>query len=324
MEIAHLAAITPHRSGLYETTRDLVAAERILGIDARIIDPLSKTVDRGVPIFDNTFINNCDIIVSHSGVGDYIKLNKPIIHVLHGRPYNSFLLESGGGTPVYSYIEKIAKNDQFKYFVTFWEEYYPIWNLIIPKEKLKSVNAPVDLDFWTPDGPSGYKFKGKGGKINIVCADPWREDKNIYHMLNAFWHFASKIPAKLHIYGCETNKKGLSVLLNTLKSQGTLGEVCGWVKGLENVYRAADLVITPHSIATRTVRESLACGCKSVGGLGNKYTTLSENPEDVILFKTAMIDVLGMENKSREMAVKSFDSKKTANEFLVLFENILS
>lgn len=324
MKIAHLAVITPHRSGLYETTRDLVAAERSLGVDARIIDPLKKTEDRGVPIVDNTFINSCDIIVSHSGVGNYVNLNKPIIHVMHGRPYNSFLLESGGGSPIYTYISEIAKNEQFKYFVTFWLEYLPYWEMIIPKEKLKAVNSPVDLDFWTPEGPNGYQFNGEKGGINIVCSDPWREDKNIYHMINAFWHFANKNPgAKLHIYGYE-EKKGLNVLLDALRKQGSLGEVKGWVKGLENIYRAADLVITPHIIATRTVRESLACGCRSVGGMGNKYTTLCEDPEDVVSFSRAMKDALNMENKSREMAVKSFDSKTTAESFLDMFRGILS
>jgi len=325
MKIAHLAVITPHRAGLYETTRDLVAAERSMGIDARIIDPVVKTVDRGVPIFDNSFVESCDVMVSHSGVGNYIKYNKPIIHVAHGRPYNSFLLENTGGTAVYTYLKDIANNEQFKYFVTFWSETIPFLELLIPKEKIVDVNSPVDLDFWTPDGPHGYQFKGKKGKINVVCTDPWREDKNPYHMINAFYHFAKENPgSKFHMYGCSDNRKGWDVLLNVLEEQGTLGEVAGWVTGLENIYRAADLVITPHIIATRAVRESLSCGCRVVGGLENKYTTTSASPENPIHFSEKMLEALNSENKSRETAIKYFDRKQTANEFINLFKRILS
>ena len=324
MKIAHLAVITPHRAGLYETTRDLVAAERSMGIDARIIDPVVKTVDRGVPIFDNSFVESCDVMVSHSGVGNYIKYNKPIIHVAHGRPYNSFLLENTGGTAVYTYLKDIANNEQFKYFVTFWSETIPFWELLIPKEKIIDVNAPVDLNFWTPNGPKGYKFKGKKGKINVVCTDPCREDKNPYHMINAFYHFAKNNPeSKFHMYGCSNNKKGWETLLNVLEKQRTLGEILGWVTGLENIYRAADLVITPHIIATRTVRESLSCGCKVVGGLQNKFTTECGDPEDPIGFSKQMSKALLLENKSREVAIKSFNSKDTAIKFKEIFEKII-
>ena len=58
MRIAHAAIATPRKCGLYETTRELVAAERALGVDARIVDPAPnekvgiKNHDRGVPIAD--------------------------------------------------------------------------------------------------------------------------------------------------------------------------------------------------------------------------------------------------------------------------------
>jgi hypothetical protein len=50
MKLAHIAIVTPHRAGLYETVRDLVAAERAAGVDAVIVDPNTQNEDRGVPI----------------------------------------------------------------------------------------------------------------------------------------------------------------------------------------------------------------------------------------------------------------------------------
>jgi glycosyltransferase involved in cell wall biosynthesis len=80
--------------------------------------------------------------------------------------------------------------------------------------------------------------------------------------VNAFALYTRYNPgAKLHIYGATKNQKGWGALLKKIKDENGLGEVLPWVKGLENVYRAADLMITPHTISTRSIRESLACGC---------------------------------------------------------------
>ena len=38
MKIAHIVHVTPGACGMYETARDLVIAERAVGIDARLVD----------------------------------------------------------------------------------------------------------------------------------------------------------------------------------------------------------------------------------------------------------------------------------------------
>ena len=39
LQVAHVVPMTPHKSGMYETARELIYAERQLGIDAFVIDP---------------------------------------------------------------------------------------------------------------------------------------------------------------------------------------------------------------------------------------------------------------------------------------------
>jgi glycosyltransferase involved in cell wall biosynthesis len=327
MKVAHIAVVTPHLAGLYETTRDLVAAERAQGLDARIVDPVKELegADRGVPIVKSAFAADCQVLVNHSGLGTKLKDTKlPIIHVIHGRPYSTFLLEQAGKLAALSHLRKISRDERYKLFVTFWPEFIPYFSLIIPQEKLHTVPPPVDLKFWTPNGPSGYKFHGHKGKVNVVCADIWRQDKDPYHVINAFGLFARQHPeSKLHVYAAPQKGSAWQVLKDAIGKN--LGEVCGFIKGLDNVYRAADLLITPHRIATRSVRESLACGCTVVMDLGGEaYTGFCAPPEDLEWYAKKMAAALryGNRKRNRKRATEEFDSHKTAKAFIKLIESI--
>ena len=113
LSVAHIASCSPHCCGLYETARELVLAERELGINAHIVDPrpTAKEIDgkqqiraqkakcpkcktdfnlvlekkdiptrppawagdRGVCIAPLKFALGSDIIVSHSGLDPRFK-----------------------------------------------------------------------------------------------------------------------------------------------------------------------------------------------------------------------------------------------------------
>jgi len=337
MKIAHMAIVSPRRNGLYETVRDLVEAERTLGMDARIVNPEKDSPsaeDRGTPIADAQFAKHVDVVVNHSGMGIYEDLDKPIIHVMHGRPRSSFLLEITGKSKVYSALFSRRSDPKYRVFVTLWEEYLAHWRVILPPEKIKYIPPPVNLSEWTPSGPRGYGFHGKGGTINVVCSDPWRLDKDPYEVINAFAIFAESHPgAKFHLYGADKTrtKKAWLVLFSALNMRGGLGEVHGWVKGLDNVYRAADILVTPHRIATRSVRESLACGCSVVMGR-NGYTPYHADPADPIAFADAMhkatenrrFDADHERRLARHSAEQHFDAKRTAEAFIKLSQEVLN
>lgn len=273
MKLAHLAIVTPGRCGLYETTRELVAGLRALGIDSRIVDPKRETntlhpaaaEDRGAPLADMAWALTADVLVNHSGY-DNTPLQdsgQPVVHVAHGRPRSSFLSETSGSTPIYSYHYAKNRDPRFKAVVTFWPEHEPYLRVMFPDKTVHVVTAPVDLAAWSPEGPAGYRFGGKRGGINLVSTDAWRDDVDPFLTINAAALFARKNPGtKLHVYARPaTRTKGWDALLRRLADDGSLGEVKPWVAGLANVYRAADAMVTPNTIATRSVRESMACGC---------------------------------------------------------------
>lgn len=338
MKVAHIAVVTPHRAGLYETCRDLVAAERQLGVDARIVDPVNDvvTTDRGVPVVERAFVGECQVVVNHSGLSKELdKTRLPIIHILHGRPYSSFLLEQSGKIAVYSYLRRVVGDDRFKFFVTFWQDFIPYFRLLLPADKVRWLPPPVDLQRWTPDGPRGYGFHGHKGEVNVVCADIWRRDKDPYHVINAFLLFARMCPelgAKLHIYAAPQKGTAWSVLVSMLKEAGVAGEIVGFVEGLDNVYRAADCVITPHRIPTRSVREALACGCQVVMAPGGKYTQYRAEPEDLEAYAKAIKKTVVLRQhhqthcryESRLMAEACFDSVETARMMIDLMQEVLN
>ena len=326
MKLAHVAIVTPHRAGLYETVRDLVAAERRAGADAIIVDPNCITEDRGVPVAHGFHPGDYDCIINHSGLGKHeSRVNgTPIIHCLHGRPASSFELEATGQVGVYSFVRSMSANPKYKLWVTFWAEYLPYWELLVPEAKLRAVTPPVDLEAWTPNGPSGYQFHGKRGAINVVCADMWREDKTPYHVIHCFCQFAKQHPgSKLHLYGVRRNK-AVNVLLEQVEARGWLGEVAGYVDGLANVYRAATMAISPHRIATRSIREAMACGCPVVCAPGTAHGSRYADPEDPAAFSAAMDEVLQSDCRqaARTVAEQFYDSGKTAAEILSLVDEV--
>ena len=266
--------LTPNRCGLHETTRELASGLRARGIDSRLVDPFPEknpigfkgTEDRGVPIADQAWAKTADVLVSHSGLSKEMdEAQMPFILVAHGRPRSSFLIESRGGIPVTSFYARLNTAKRLKNVVTFWPQHYNYLKVLMPDKPVQIVQPSVDLDYWCP-GPKQYDFNGKGGTINIVISDAWRDDVDPYLPLNAFALWArTKKGTRAHLYGRPASaKKGWDALLSRIAADGNLGEVRGWVNGLREVYRAADAVFTANEIDVRTVREAMACGCPVV------------------------------------------------------------
>jgi glycosyltransferase involved in cell wall biosynthesis len=317
VRVAHVAVVTPGRCGLYETTRELVAGLRKLGIDSRLVDPdraknklhPAACEDRGALIADMEWATKADIIVSHSGY-DATALEstgQPVIHMCHGRPRSTFLGEVMGGTPVYSYHYRLNSDPRVKAVVTFWPEHREYHEVMFPAKPVHVVQSSVDLDAWSPAGPGGYRFGGASGEINVVCTDAWRDDVDPFVPVNAFALWARTVKgAKLHIYGNSGNMRGWGALLRRIRDDGHLGEIKGWVGGLSNVYRAANFMITPQQIATRSIREAMACGCPVVRIPGVRLNG----------FAGEMNAALGVSREAvRTEAQKRFDSRETARQF---------
>jgi glycosyltransferase involved in cell wall biosynthesis len=317
MKLAHFAIATPHRCGLYETTRELVAAERLLGHDARICDPAPnedgrgvKEIDRGVPIADMGWAVQADLVVSHSGhdTTPVSKTKQPIVHVAHGRPLSTFMGERDGKALGLTYQTQRKQIDRYKGAVTFWPEYEPYLRNIWAPKPVWVVPPSVDLMYWKP-GETKYDFQGRKGNYNVIMTDPWsRTDVSPYHTIHAFALFQKMFPwARLHMYAWDGNKKGLTGLQNLLGKGG--GIITPWTLGIREVMRAADMLISPHRIYTRSIREAMACGLQVVSGR-------DVHPEDIEQFALKMAHRMEHPQRTREMAKALFDHRETGRRFM--------
>ena len=369
LKIAHVVPFTGRGScGMYGTAYDLMMAEMVKGHIPFVYDPrpskqeyLDKIKDSlknnpelagenqiksntrveigheeaGVCSVDYNFVKDeIDFIVSHSGLDSKLSgegYNTPYIHIAHGRPYSSFLLEQTDQIPIYSLYRHLDQNENLKRVITLWEPYKDYLELLFKETPIEVFNAPVDLSFWKPID-TDFDFSGEKGEINIVCADIWRLDKDPYYIFHGFREFAKRYPeAKLHVYGCRL-ESGWNCFMDALKYEGHTGELAGLVPPdyLLNVFNAADIVITPHKIATRTVREPLACGTQLVAGNGNPYTKYTADVEDVHKYADAIEEAYldlkkdkeACHKQNIEVAKTNFDSNILATQMLDLIESV--
>lgn len=299
MRVAHFGIFAPHASGQYETIKDLILAERSVGIDAQFIDCGSDdklTVregleDRGIKTMPLKWaMENADIAVRHSVVPDDVFKKIPVVLALHGRPESSFRLEYNDKMPVISSVMRAAKSDIYRNIFTFWPEHVYLWERIIGNgNKIGCVPAPVDLEEYTPHGEK-YNFGNFKAKINLMIADIWREDTIPFNLIFAAQFFKEKYydNTKLHIYGISSVKKKCFSFLSHLQKTGVIGEVSGVIGFLPKIYRSANVLLTPNTIATRVVREAMASGLPIVSPQGCSYATQMADPRDYRAFADAI------------------------------------
>jgi len=233
--------------------------------------------------------------------------------------------------------------DQWAAFVTFWPQHVPYWELIVPPEKLHCVQSCVDLDYWDPAKVEpDYDWGGTPGEINVVCSSRWRAGNvDAFEIVTAFWHFAMARPlgsVKLHIYGGEVNlPSAWETLIKTMRQLEMIGEMPGHVSldRMRSIYRVADLVITPHHVATRGVREPMAMGCPVVANTGYGLTGDCERGQrralcytwdirDTHTFQAVMGAALGTPRSSaRGSALHSFNPAVPAQELVEVIETVI-
>ena len=349
MKVLHCVAVGPNRCGLYGTARDLLKAELKQGIDAGLIDvtPATdgatingmlegwpKVKDPLVKLKSYEWAKRADIYIRHSYIPVELQaMGKPLVLALHGRPESSFRLEVDNHMAIMSTIYKRGRDKRYKAFLCFWKEFMVPWQLVLPKEKLFYIPAPVDLDYYNPKGDV-FDISEHTGEPNIFIVDIWREDIIPLNLLYAATIFQQKYckTAKIHILGLAgKNRRCLTGTLEGMKQTGVLGGVAPLTTKINDFYRAADMVITPHTIATRTIREPLACGVPIVAGAGNKYTPYTASHLDIDAFAKAMNDCWqdiksdrkGVKAMARKTAEIAFNLDNTGKVIKEVLEGIL-
>ena len=345
MKIAHFSAFSPNLSGMYATVTDMIRAERMQGIEAEFVDYGIDDTGRSyskVGLIDNDIVSvspdwaykNADILIRHSMIVEPIaKVGIPIIMAMHGRPEYSYLLEHYNQSPVMTIMCNHETDQKYAAYISFWEEHLLFWSLMMPGRKIHYIPSVVDLKRFNPAGEK-HQFGRWSGAPNILVADIWREDVTPFNVINAAALFKEKYVqgAKVQIFGMPPPTKGFTQkYAEKLRAAGVVGEANMIVPIMDKVYRAADILVTPHKIATRVIREALASGLPIVAGSGCPYTTFVADARDNIAFAHQInrcwtaLQTKGKETKeeARKMAEKEFGFEPMGKAMLKLCNEIL-
>lgn len=284
---------------MYATVRDMIKAERQAGHMAELVDigigkerqvgASDRTSDCEIIARDYPDVTDYDLFVVNGNVPDSFieKTRAPVVQIIHGRPLSSFRLhQRDQKARVYDIYHAKTKNPRWRAFVTLWPEYLPYWRMLIPEGRLFSVPyAPCDLELYRPDGPKHEYAPEHKATNHVLIADLWRPDTDPFEISTGVVALARRWQNfKVHFLACQKPLGPWEYVFGALRRCGVLGETCGMMSDMPERYRAADVVLTPHYIATRIVRESLACGCTLVAHRLCPYTNFRcdvESPESV-------------------------------------------
>lgn len=337
--VAHFAAFCPNVTGQYATVKDLIKAERSVGIDAQFIATsinnkrianieTEKKKDGWLESCNPEWAKKADVIMRHSCIPDkYKSLGIPIIMCLHGRPESTFIIEFVGLMKIYKLISEVREDSRYKGWITFWEEHRFFHEQKLPKDRIYYVPAMVDLDEYNPKG----KRVNFTGSPKILIADMWRHDTTPYTMLYAAAKFKEQYCPESEVHVVGVPEKKADSLIRLMKKNGVITNMTHRVKPMSNVYRGADLLITPHNIATRVIREALACGLPVVSGEPSKYTKFAANPKNINAFAEEMNkcwkrikkDSQLMKKEARETAEREFNIENAGKAVLAAIEDVL-
>lgn len=353
IKIAHFLNFSPHAAGIYETAKEMILAERKAGIDAQAIDygngqnaPQRHSrvwcKDGDIETINPGWaVDEADIIVRHSAIPQKVlDTHKPIVMVLHGTPEYTFLLEHTGKTRVLKEIIVSAENPDYKMFVTFWKENVFPWQIWLPDRKIGYVPSFVDLKKFNTEGKV-HKFQSPG-KFNIVVTNVWRKEYvTPFSALFAAakWVKTKHPEARIQVFGVPAddpkypkNDGPVNRTLLALQKANCVGRCYRIVPNLDEVYRAADMMVTPHVVASRTVREALASGCPVVAGAGNPYTPYTADPRSINSFVHAIDECYKdikkdkgyTRREARDVAEKEFNFEQVGQAMKKIFEGVLN
>ena len=342
MKAAHFALVTPNRAGLYSTTKDLIKGERACGVDAQMVDfnfnnshDVRIVKDGWLESVSLESIMDSDIVVRHSTTPTSVTNNIPHLMALHGRPINTFLISyQSEKSPIIETLYQAAERKNFKGFICFWKGNTQTWAELLKPHWVYQVPPPVDLEKYSPEGKI-HTWSGDYD-LRLLVADMWREDSCpvsvVFRSLLTAVEMYKKngVRVQVNLLGVPKEAREQFELIRTRSKNEFLGKVWSLVENPELLFRSADAVVTSHGLATRTIRESLACGTPVI--------TLDPNPEYngyhpryregesnfVSILETIMRK--GRETtrqESRKEAEISFDANRVGRAMKTVFEEAL-
>lgn len=320
LKTANFSVFGPGRCGLYHTAKDLILSERAMGIDAQICcvegDKDVRQTDGQITVQPWQWALDADVWVRHSALHPELEgMDRPIIMALHGRPESSYRLGINEGNLIFDCVASRVADQRYRAFIYFWPEFRHHWEAIIPPDKLFYVPAMIDGSAY-----ANGKRLDLPGDPKILIADIWRDDLTPINSIVAAAAYIEQYAPKgrIHIVGLPVKKERAVImpLLNGLVRKGVIGSMAGQVGNIADYYATCDVVVTPHTIATRIIRESMSAGLPVVAGAGCQYTRYHADHYDTTAV-AGQIDLALRDHRDRAYysnKAEAFFGKKAAGE----------
>lgn len=278
MRVAHWGLWAPNRSGMAETERELILAQRALGLDCGLIDafdPDKSQTDGDFSTETFRYADGADLYCLHSHIPEYPGGwgldGTPCVCFLHGMPRYSwetevYMLEGGNSAPMATLAGYFNETDRFKRFFTMWPTQFATWEVCDNyRGRVRAAPNGVDLSRWKLDGEA----RALAGEPALLVADQARMCKDPFVMVfGAEWFRAKLCPeAQLHIVGFPPQGTGNRTrerwdhLIAQTGLRRVVNGVTGIVDDLPTWYRGADILLTTITDESRVVKEALVSGC---------------------------------------------------------------
>jgi len=343
--IAHWCLWAPGKSGLYETTKELVMYENLnegilAGLvvvdkpDGGVVDPRSGLVAQS----HEWAFQKANVHMIHYSETPITARLEPRIFFIHGSPEACLTAESHELTEHgRSFTASLNWLQDCEATIVFDKRHYYLWKAFDTENKLHLVKKGIDLKRFHP---KGAKMK-LDGKPRLLYGEVWRTMKDPFILLYAIEEYYKRNPhVRFHPWGCGQGFRLWSKMVYRGPFIHFLGkyDLSGMQAYPEHWFRGGDIYISPVMIGepSRSYIEALACGTPTISwdtdSFGDTHSFRYAKPFDPIdmadqiesLWNEMKEDPKHFREKAREIAEEYYDIRDMTAQVLDIVRKVLN
>ena len=355
--VAHWCLFGPKASGMYETVRELVAAENLIpGVLAGLCETpnpqappsvVKKAAQGGKK--DPHHPELCTqswgwgqkwahVHMIHSTMSTEIGAVKPKVFFAHGTPEACIHAELRPNDKRASFSSTAKWTSKFDATLVTSKRAELYWGVFDHTgEKVHLVDKGIDLDWWV----KSPTVQDVDGDPSILYGEMWRDIKHPLHLFYAVNEmYKENKDVKLNVWGCNLRKDFWEELIDMANFDYFLGKrgLRGIVQYPEQWYSRGDVYFGAALFGdvSRSMQEATACGCPVVtwdtDPYGDQHAYRYAKAFDVgdLAVKLGEVagevadDRAGVAAKTRKIAEKYFDINREAEQVVQVLRQVVS
>ena len=359
LKIAHWCLFGPHLSGMYETVRELIAAEnQIEGVlagmcetpspnapdavvkkaaqggkvDAFHPEPWNRTQDWGWAM------KWADVHVIHTTMSKRVGELKPKVFFAHGTPEACLHNELLPGDKRKSFTSTIDWVERFEASIVTSKRAELMWGAFDHTgEKIHRVNKGIDLSWWQRS-PTKQDLDGDP---SILYGEIWRSIKHPLYLLYAMNElYKENKDIRLNVWGANMSVPVWKEIMERGYFNDFIGKqgLRGIVDYPEHYYTRGDVYFGSalYGDLSRSMQEGMACGCPVVtwdtDSYGDQHAYRYAKSFDIHNLGEVLMEVAGevyddregVAAKCRRVAEKYFDINEEAAQVVKVLRDVVS